>query len=192
MELFKERLAPRNGIRILDVGGDPGFWENFTVSVKLTLLNLDTDPTVVQKYKNKYEIVGGDGTKLPYGKNEFEILFSNSVIEHVGSFEQQRKFASEARRVGKRLWVQTPAKCFFIEPHLITPFVHWLPQRLQKCFLRYGTVWGWLNKPDKAEVEKFLNEVRLLTYSEMKELFPDCQIHRERFFGLTKSYIAIR
>jgi hypothetical protein len=41
-------------------------------------------------------------------------------------------------------------------------------------------------------VKIFLAEVRLLTYREVKELFPDCTILRERFFGMTKSYIAVR
>ena len=147
---------------------------------------------LIQQFKDKYKIIVGDGTKLPYAEQEFDVVFSNSVIEHVGTFEQQRRFADEARRVGKRLWVQTPAKCFFIEPHLITPFIHWLPRWVSRQLLRYGTVWGWLTKPTKTEVENFLNEVRLLNYKEMKRLFPDCRIHRERFFGLTKSYIAIR
>jgi hypothetical protein len=192
MDLFRDSFSPKANTRILDVGGSPEFWEESNVPAVLTILNLEFDPSTVERLKNKYEIVSGDGTNLPYTQRQFDIVFSNSVIEHVGTFEQQHKFASEARRVGKRLWVQTPAKCFFIEPHLITPFVHWLPKWLRKRLLRYGTTWGWLTKPTKADVENFLNEVRLLTYKEMLKLFPDCKIHRERFFGLTKSYIAIR
>jgi hypothetical protein len=41
-------------------------------------------------------------------------------------------------------------------------------------------------------VEAFLDEVRLLTLDEMRVLFPDCTILRERFLGWTKSYIAVR
>ena len=41
-------------------------------------------------------------------------------------------------------------------------------------------------------MDAFLNEVRLLKYGEMQELFPDCEIHCEKVFGITKSYIAIR
>ena len=32
----------------------------------------------------------------------------------------------------------------------------------------------------------------LLDGREMRALFPDCEIRRERFLGLTKSYVAIR
>jgi len=56
---------------------------------------------------------------LNYSDNEFDICFSNSVIELVGSFEDQRKFANEIRRVGRKLWVQTPARSFFFEPHYL-------------------------------------------------------------------------
>jgi hypothetical protein len=42
------------------------------------------------------------------------------------------------------------------------------------------------------EVAQFLDEVRLVTFYEMQELFPDCTIERERFLGLTKSDIALR
>ncbi len=47
-------------------------------------------------------------------------------------------------------------------------------------------------KPTPEEREAFLDEVRLLSYREMRLLFPDCQILRERFLFLTKSYIAVR
>jgi hypothetical protein len=52
---------------------------------------------------------------------EYDIAFSNSVIEHVGDWERQAAFASEIRRVGKNLWIQTPAKECPIEPHYLAP-----------------------------------------------------------------------
>ena len=90
------------------------------------------------------------------------------------------------------LWIQTPAREFFIEPHLLTPFIHYLPRSVQARLLRYFTVWGLMTRPSPKEVAGFLDEVRLLTYREMQELFPDCQILRERFMGFTKSYVAVR
>jgi len=136
--------------------------------------------------------VVADGCALDYPDQSFDVGYSNSVIEHVGTFERQKAFAREIRRVGKAIWVQTPAQEFFMEPHLIAPFIHWLPRSWQRRLIRYFTVWGWLKKPTPAEVEGFLDEVRLITFAEMKELFPDCEILRERFLGMTKSYIAVR
>lgn len=139
-----------------------------------------------------FDFRAGDGCALPFADGEFDVVFSNSVIEHVGSWERQQAFAREARRVGRRLWVQTPAREFFIEPHLLAPFVHWLPRRTQRGLIRWATGWGWLTRPTPAQVDEFLAEVRLLTRREMTELFPDCEILTERFLGLPKSYIAVR
>jgi hypothetical protein len=119
-------------------------------------------------------------------------VFSNSVIEHLSSFDRQMAFACEARRVGRKLWIQTPAKEFFVEPHLLAPFVHFLPVSLQRRVIRRFTVWGIMTKPSPAQVEAFLQEVRLLSFAEMQQLFPDCEIRREVAFGFTKSYVAVR
>ena len=94
--------------------------------------------------------------------------------------------------MGRGLFVQTPARRFFFEPHLLTPFVHWLPRRWQRRLLRNFTVWGWLARPVPAQVERHLVETRLLGLGEMRRLFPDCEIRCERFLGLTKSYVAVR
>jgi hypothetical protein len=131
--------------------------------------------------------------RLPYEDGAFDLAISNLVIEHVGTWENQQRFAAEIRRVARRLWVQTPARAFLFEPHLITPVVvHWLLCGAQRRLLRNFTLWGLLTRPSHARVEEFLDEVRLLTYAEMRELFPDCEIRRERVLGWTKSYVAVR
>ncbi len=115
------------------------------------------------------------------------------MIEHVGSWENQKAFASEIRRVGKKLWVQTPARECPIEPHYLTPFIHWLSPSIQKRLLRYFTPWGLISKPTIQEIEKMVDTTRLLTFLEMQKLFPDCEIHIEKLaFGIPKAYIAIR
>ncbi len=68
---------------------------------------------------------------LPFADQSFDLVFSNSVIEHVGSRDTQARFASEIARVGKLFWLQTPNRYFPIEQHLWTPLVHWLPRRWQ-------------------------------------------------------------
>ena len=74
----------------------------------------------------------------------------------------------------------------------MTPFLHWLPVRWQRRLIRNFTMWGWLTRPSASDVETFLAEVRLLTRSEMVQLYPDCEILEEKFLGMTKSYIAVR
>jgi len=44
--------------------------------------------------------------------------------------------------------------------------------------------------PDPAAARAELESIQLLSARQMRELFPDGTIYRERLLGLTKSYIA--
>ena len=123
----------------------------------------------------------------------YDIGFSNSVIEHVGSWERQQQFASEIRRVARSLWVQTPAYECPIEPHYMTPFIHYFPRSFQKKILRWCTLRGWLEHPTREQIDSMVETTRLLCKSEMQQLFPDCEIITERMLWIIpKSYLAIR
>ena len=192
MRRFVREIPLTRDATILDVGGFPGTWEAVPeVDCRITILNIDPQAATAPN-SEKYDIVIGDGTALPFADRSFNVVFSNSVIEHVGDRAQQEAFAREVSRVGRSLWIQTPAKSFFIEPHLIAPFVHWLPLTWQKRAVRYFTLRGLMTKPAPAEVDEFLASIRLLGYHDFAALFPDCDIFVERFFGLPKSYTAIR
>jgi SAM-dependent methyltransferase len=191
MREFVRILAPRAGETLLDLGGTPWFWAGSGLEADITLFNLSR-PVPAPPQTGRLHFVEGDACMLPFPDKSFDIVFSNSAIEHVGSWERQRAFSREALRVGRRLWVQTPAREFPVEPHLLTPFIHWLPRPLQRRMVRNFTLRGWIDRPDGRAVEEFLREVRLLTHSEIRVLFPDCVVLRERFLGMTKSYIAIR
>lgn len=191
MERFLRLFPMDEKTRILDVGGFPQFWQTAEIPAHVTSLNLNKAEVPVE-IRHRCTAVAGDGTNLPYAEREFDIVFSNSVVEHLGTWEHQQKFAREIRRVGRRYWVQTPAREFPVEPHLIAPFFHWLPRGLQRRVMRYGTPLGLLTKPTPAQVEGLLDELRLLTAREMSELFPDGEILREKAAGFTKSYTAVR
>jgi hypothetical protein len=119
------------------------------------------------------------------------LIYSNSVIEHVGSTENQKRFAAEVLRAGLALWIQTPAQEFFFEPHYMAFFIHWFPRSWQARMLRRGSLWGVLNKPTQAQCDDYVHYNRLLTHKEVQRLFPECRIIKERFLGLTKSYIVV-
>jgi hypothetical protein len=191
MQAFQSSFRPGESTTILDVGGTPFNWELAGIRSQLTLLNL-SPPEGVEALPANYRFVEGSGTQLEFADGAFDVAFSNSVIEHLASWERQRAFASEIRRAARGLWVQTPARGFPIEPHLITPFLHYLPLAWQRRLLRNFSVWGLIARPSREAVDDFLRQTRLLGYREMRELFPDCEIRRERFLGLTKSYVAVR
>lgn len=190
-EAFLKLMKPLDRERILDVGGDYSYWNAATeCRSHIICLIFFTPP---EPYDTKrFTYTRGDGRQLPYANKEYDIVFSNSTIEHVGTFEDQCKFASEIRRTGKRYWVQTPNKWFFVEPHLITPFIHYLPQRLQKKLIRYFTVWGLVTKPSQEQIDRFVASIRLLTRKEMKRLFPDGFLYEERWLFFVKSFVAYK
>lgn len=173
---------------IIDVGGYPGNWNLINKTPNVLLLNLENENWEDGRFKK----VKGDGTNLPYSDNLFDIAYSNSVIEHVGSLEKQKKFAMEFRRVASRYYIQTPYRHFPLEVHLLAPFVQYLPAALAKKTLRWITPHGWITRADQSWINDFVDQTRLLNKRDMRDLFPDAEHLEERMFGLTKSLIAIR
>jgi SAM-dependent methyltransferase len=175
------RVSP--GERILDVGAGAGAaLERFNrtneiVAVDLNPLAsewLDQDNVTVQV---------ADATKLPFADREFPLAFSSSVIEHIPAVLQPA-FASEIRRVSQRYYVQTPNRWFPIEPHYQFPFFQFFPERLQRWLNSRFTL-GWREKGS-------WEEANLLSAGDLRRLFPDGEIHREKLFGLTKSLMVVR
>lgn len=184
-------IGPRT--RILDVGGAPETWDLLPVRPRVTLLNM---PRTKDEMARADAWVAADGRALPFPDRAFDIVFSNSVIEHVGDAASQRRFAAEVARVGRGFWVQTPNRRFPVEQHLLTPFVHWLPRAWQRRIVERFTVWAWLTHPapDRRAfyLEHYLTDVRLLDAAQLAAMFPSAVIVRERFLGWTKSLVAMR
>lgn len=188
-------MARANGLtkdtRVLDVGGTIDIWRLAPVMPKLVLLNQARARSEIGPGES---VVLGDGMHLPFADQSFDLVFSNSVIEHVGGRAEQAVFAAELARVGKRYWVQTPNRYFPIEHHVLTPFVHWLPRAWQTAILRRFSIWSIVTRHDLKQrefyINHYLNSIRLLSASDLGALFPGATIVRERFLGWTKSLIA--
>jgi hypothetical protein len=178
-------------VSILDVGGDEGFWRSMGLAgdmdYRITLLNRYEART---RSENCESLVG-DATSMPeLGDREFDAVFSNSVIEHVGDFEAQRAMAREIQRVGKSYFVQTPNRYFPIEPHFLVPLFQFLPVPLRVALVRRFDL-GWYRRiPDAAGARRHVLAHRLLCAAEMRQLFPCAALEREKLCGLTKSLIA--
>lgn len=191
--LFVSTIEPRCDDVILDVGGLPGSWTGLDFAVaRIDKLNLYPIDERLPENSAPIRTLVGDACALPFPDRSYDIVFSNSVIEHVGDADRQRQFAREVNRVGRRLWIQTPAYEFPVEPHCLAPFIHWLPWDLRKVLLRF-TPLGLLWKGDREQFVQMMHDTRLLTKKEFTALFPDCTIYTERLFGLIpKSYVAYR
>ena len=193
MRRFVRDFSITSDTRVLDIGGTPSNWTLTPVQPRLTILNL---PRAHEAMPEGLGWVGGDGCALPFGDASFDVVFSNSVIEHLGTPERQRQFAAEVARVGKGYYVQTPNRWFPVETHLLTPCVHYLPKRCQAPLVRRWTVWakltGILGERKHFYIEHYLADVHLLDGAALQVLFPRATVVRERFLGLTKSLTAVR
>ena len=179
-------------VRILDVGGTERFWEAMRYTgapdVEIVLLNLEAPaPT---RHSNLHTVTGDATRIVDYGVGEFDVVFSNSVIEHVGGFYDQRRMAEEIRRVGKRYFVQTPNRYFPIEPHFLFPFFQFLPTTAKE-FLAWRLSLGWYGSlGEREQVQESARTIRLLSRRELTQLFPGGTLYEERLLGIAKSFVV--
>jgi SAM-dependent methyltransferase len=105
--------------------------------------------------------VRADGRELPFADGEFDIGFSNAVVEHVaGGREGQRRFVHELCRVARRVFVTTPNRWFPLEVHTLLPLVHWLPPHARARLVPFDDVLDPLGP--RAFASLFPYEVRVL------------------------------
>jgi len=192
-ETLKSLLDSLDGhVCILDVGGTSRFWSSVgfvpTGRTSITLLNR----RVVELADRRFGCVVGDARRLPFVDAAFDVVFSNSVIEHVGDYGNQRQMAQEIRRVGKRYFVETPNRRFPIEPHVAIPAFQFLPPPLRIWLLTTIRTRrsGRSRKPEqiRASVQRRISSIHMLSKRELKDLFPEATLHTERFCGLAKSF----
>lgn len=188
MRQFVEIFGVNDNHKIIDVGGGTLNWSYIFSRPKITIGNIDE----VDRDEAGFSFRRLDGTKLPFEDTSFDIAYSNSVIEHVGNWDDQKKFAAEIQRVANYYYIQTPNRWFFVEPHFISFFIHFLPRPIFRKLIPFFSIWYWIARPTPQYVDDLVNEVCLLNESQVRELFPDAEIIKERFLFLTKSFIAVR
>lgn len=192
--------------KVLDLGGGTGtrmrsLFPNRTEGIFIA----DISEEELNEAKNKYgfeTILLDESGKIPFEDKYFDFVFCNSVIEHVTvdkddiykitsnkvfkqkSLSRQKILAEEIKRVGKTYFVQTPNKHFIIESHTWFPsFYIYMSRKIQiKVINILNKYWIKSSGPD------FL----LLTFNDLRNLFSDAEIIREKSFFMTKSLIAIK
>jgi Methyltransferase domain len=172
-ELYRRLLAPAPGDEIVDVGCAEAGLAQFDPAARITGVDRVDRPG----YPGR-RFVRADALALPFADGEFEIAYSNSVIEHIEPGDRER-FAAELRRVGRRYFVQTPNRWFPIEPHTLLPMFQFLPRALRRRLWRLGV--------SKGPFE----DIRLLDAAELRRLFPGATIVRERVGPMAKSLVAV-
>jgi SAM-dependent methyltransferase len=182
-KLFVELCRVRPEDRILDVGAGAGAaLERFNQQNEIVAVDIEPLESQWMASPN-VTVTVADATKLPFAEREFPVAFSSSVIEHIPK-DLQPKFASEIRRVADRYYVQTPNRYFPIEPHYQVPLFQFLPERVRRAINKRVSL-GWRAKGE-------WEDINLLSARDLRRLFPDGEIHRERVLGLTKSLMVVR
>jgi SAM-dependent methyltransferase len=186
LRLFLDELQPTPETTVLDVGADElafgegdgcgtlnFFEELYPWPEQITAVGLQ-DGSAFRARHPQVRYVQGDACALPFADGEFDVVFSNAVIEHVGDREQQKRLVSESLRVGRRVFITTPNRRFPIEVHTRLPFVHWLPRRAA-------------DRAYDAVGKGFAKEINLLSPARFESLFPG----RVRIVNLGVTLVAI-
>lgn len=193
-----EAVAKEQGaVNLIDIGGTEKYWDSILQqhlnmhNISITIINL---PGIrMPKDHGPFKFVGADGCDLAaFADKSFHIAHSNSVVEHVGDWKHMVQFAKELSRVSQKYFVQTPNYWFPIEPHFMTPFFHWLPKPLRLWLVLHFPLGNWNKATSIDEAMCTVESARLLNKAMFQELFQDADIVTERFYGLPKSFIALK
>jgi hypothetical protein len=196
MRLFLS-LLPGNRehpVRILDIGGTVDYWRANQdlwghIPLNITIVNLGVEP----RDEDVFSIRPGDACNLvEFADNSFDVVHSNSVIEHVGHWAEMAAMAREVRRLAPVYYLQTPNFWFPVEPHYRAFGYHWLPESIRAAILTRMRL-GFRGPRDSFDLAmRDIQTVNLLTSRQMRALFPDADIRAEWLLGLPKSLIALR
>lgn len=199
--MLVERFPALPELTVLDVGGEVHSWLDAEIRPRhVTLMN---PPRPAERAEDRIRsagtgdwmtVVAGDACEPPdeIKEQRYDLVYSNSVIEHVGGHLRRRRCAHWVRALGDHHRVH--ANRFFpIEPHFVIAGIQFAPPRLQVAVLThwpYTRRWfqrlSWTDRLDRVM------GIELLSPTAFGSYFPDSELVRERVWGLTKSLIAVR
>lgn len=191
---IKQLASEKETFHLLDIGGDIAYWKHVgwnSDNCHIHLLNL-YENRIEDKDAANYHTIVGNALGLPFQKGKFDLVFSNSVIEHVGSYENQKKFAEEVTRICDRYIIQTPSLWFPLEPHSVIPLFQFIPHRLRALFIMTFNINYFPKKSTYKEALVVSRSTLMFTRKRFRKLFPDAEIQVEKLFGIPKSYTAVK
>ena len=187
-------LFRQGNCRILDIGGEEQYWKIWSDKIansriQVDLVNLTEVPTVMPNIRS---IKGNACDLTDFGDMSYDLVHSNSVIEHVGTWDNMVRMALNVRRLAPAYFVQTPYFWFPIEPHFRFPIFHWLPE-LARYRLIMKRELGFMPRANSvSDAVRYVQSASLLDHQQFSVLFPDAVIKFERIFGFAKSLMAVR
>lgn len=176
---------------VLDLGGTPASWLQAPVKPgHVTVVNLFAPADAPPPWM---AVVVGDACALPDSVtgHRWDLVFSNSVIEHLGGHARCVEFAAAVRSLSSCHWVQTPYRYFPVEPHYLLPGFQFLPAAARRELARRWPMHEGL-RDDSDQLLRQILEIQLLSRTELAAYFPDSTIRFERVAGLPKALIAVR
>ncbi len=190
-EWFQQDFPDIGSMSVIDLGGRPESWLRAPVRpARVHVVNLEEPPAETPDWISAEQ---GDACELPdhVRKGEYDLVFSNSVLEHVGGHERRTRFAEAVHELAPRHWVQTPYRYFPVEPHFLFPGFQFLPLAARVSIVRR---WPLVHTPpqDRATALRVALWVELLSRTEMAHYFPHSTVRVERLGGLAKSLIAVK
>lgn len=191
-ETFRKELEEGRTLRIIDLGGTLSYWKSmgfaYADRVDITLVNLKAE--AIPADFPSIHAIAGDATDLsgiPDGA--FDLVYSNSCIEHVGKADAQARMAAEVQRVGRHFFLQTPNRYFPMEPHFLFPCYQFLPLKLRAWLILRRKLGHIRQAKSWEEALVTADSIHLLTCRSLRRLFPHATLMREWFCGLVKSYM---
>lgn len=192
--LVDEVLKTKPECRVLDLGGNSDYWRDLEAVWRgrnLSFMLVNREPEAVSG--PPFEAFQGDARSLPqFADNAFDVVHSNSVLEHVGRWRDMKAMAAEIQRLAPRYFVQTPYYWFPMEPHFRVPFFNMLPEPMRLSLVMARGCGAFPRAETVDDAVRFIEDSNLLDMKRFQALFPGAEIQRERLWGLTKSMIAIK
>jgi len=190
LNFFLDKFKPVEKTQILNVGSSPAenlidtnfFEKKYPFPQNLSIASVENCQHLVKKYSlKKFHQVAPE--RYPFKNKQFEIITSWATLEHVGGEKEQKHFLKELDRIGKKVFLTTPYKYCFYEPHTELFLLHWLPNKTLRKILKF------LGKNFWAEESNW----RSLSIKQVKKILPNkkYKIYLYKMFGIIPSHLLI-
>lgn len=197
LQMIDAVYKTKGAVRMIDLGGTDIYWNIVPAqylsdrNVTITIVNLPGSDMPADH--GPFRFIEADACELTdIPDNSFDISHSNSVLEHVGDWDRMVRFAYHLRRISTSYFCQTPNYWFPLEPHFMTPLIHWFPRPVRLWLFMHISLGHWRKATSVDQAMRTVDSARLLNKQMLRTLFPEATIITERLFLLPKSFIAIR